>query len=362
MTTVGVIGGGQLGRMLGFAGRTLDLDFVFLDPATDPPARASGQVIDRPFDSEEGLAMLANKADVVTYEFENVPIAALESLAKKVPVLPGANALTCAQDRLREKQLFELLKIPVPAYRTVDSKQDLQDAIQTIGLPLVLKTRRLGYDGKGQAVIRSDSDANTAWQKLGGRPLIVEQWIAFDRELSVIGARRSDGGTALFPLIENRHRHGILEVSVAPAGSEATGNAAEKYLLDLLAHLEYVGVLALELFAVGGRLLANEFAPRVHNSGHWTIEGATTSQFENHLRAILDLPLGGAGAIGHAGMINLIGSMPDDIEALKDSGFQVHDYGKMPRPGRKLGHITTVADSAAGRDGRLSEALKILGN
>lgn len=361
MTTVGVIGAGQLGQMLGFAGRSLALDFVFLDPATDPPARTSGQVINKPFDSEEGLAMLADKADVVTYEFENVPVGAVQSLSKKVPVFPTANALWYAQDRLREKQLFETLKIPIPAYRTVDSRQDLQDAIQALGRPLVLKTRRLGYDGKGQAVIRSDSDANTAWQQLGGRPLIAEQWVAFDRELSIIGARRSTGDAALFPLVENRHRHGILEVSKAPAGSEGSGNAADGYLLDLLAHLDYVGVLALELFAVGDRLLANEFAPRVHNSGHWTIEGATTSQFENHLRAILDLPLGGTGAIGHAGMINLIGAMPDNVETLEGSGFHVHNYGKMPRPGRKLGHITTVADSAPERDRRVSEALRTLG-
>lgn len=362
MTTVGVIGAGQLGQMLGFAGRPLNLDFVFLDPASDPPARAAGEVINLPFDSSDGLAMLAERADIVTYEFENVPVTAVEWLAEKVAVYPPAGALRQSQDRLREKQLFESLQIPVPAWRAIDTKEELKNALRSIG-PLVLKTRRLGYDGKGQAVIRSDGDADRAWQQLGGHPLIAEQWIAFDRELSIIGARRADGIIALYPLTENQHDHGILNNSRAPAAAgDDVGHSAGKYLRDVLKHLDYVGVIALELFAVGDRLLANEFAPRVHNSGHWTIEGTNASQFENHLRAILGLPLGDTAATGHSGMINLLGSIPDDIGALQAAGFQVHEYGKIPRPGRKLGHITTVADTAAGRDQRLSEAFKILGN
>ncbi|MGH8195072.1 MAG: 5-(carboxyamino)imidazole ribonucleotide synthase [Woeseiaceae bacterium] len=362
MTTVGVIGAGQLGQMLGFAGRSLDLHFIFLDPALDPPARLAGQVINEPFDSEKGLELLAARADVVTYEFENVPVMALEALAKKVPVLPAAAALHYAQDRLREKQLFETLNIPIPAYCAVDSEDDLREAIRTLGQPLVLKTRRFGYDGKGQRVIRSESDANSAWVQLGGKPLIAEQWVAFEREVSIIGARNRAGETALYPLVENRHRQGILEVSKAPANADNADSTAAEYLLELLVRLDYVGVLALELFAEGGRLLANEFAPRVHNSAHWTLEGAITSQFENHLRAILGLPLGDTGATGHAGMINLTGTLPADQDALRRYGFTVHDYGKVPRSGRKLGHITTVADTAAERDRRLSQALKILGN
>lgn len=362
MTTVGVIGGGQLGRMLGFAGRVLDLEFVFLDPGTGPPATVVGTVITQPFDSEEGLAMLAGRADVVTYEFENVPVAAVERLARQVSVFPPAAALRYAQDRLLEKRLFETLRIPVPGYRAVDSEGELRTAVETVGLPLVVKTRRWGYDGKGQVVVRSAGDVGAAWRRIGGKPSIAEELVPFDREISVIGARGPDGETVIYPLIENQHGQGVLRVSKAPLDEEPLRQAAQGYLLKLLEHLEYAGVLALELFAVGDRLLANEFAPRVHNSGHWTIEGANTSQFENHLRAILGLPLGDTRARGQAGMINLIGGVPADLAALENVGFQVHDYGKIARPGRKLGHITTVAESAADRDRRLLEALKIIEN
>jgi 5-(carboxyamino)imidazole ribonucleotide synthase len=360
VTTVGVIGGGQLGRMLGFAGRPLDLDFVFLEPKADPPAAAAGAVIQGAFDSEEALAALARRADVVTFEFENVPVAAVERLSAAVAVHPPGRALGYAQDRLREKGLFEALDIPVPAYRAVDSQASLNAAIEAIGLPLVLKTRGGGYDGKGQALLRTPADVAPAWQRLGDKPLIAEAFVEFERELSVIGARRADGETALYPLVENRHRNGILRLSKAPVADRPADEAARRYLLALLERLDYVGVLALELFQAGGALLANEFAPRVHNSGHWTIEGAATSQFENHLRAVLGFPLGPTRALGHAGMINLIGTLPARPRELERAGFRLHDYGKMARPGRKLGHATTVAESAADRDGRLSEALKII--
>lgn len=360
MTTVGVIGGGQLGRMLGFAGRPLDLEFLFLEPQADPPAAAAGRVIQAAFDSEEALAALARRADVVTYEFENVPVAAVERLAATVAVHPPGRALAYAQDRLREKGLFEALDIPVPAYRAVDSEVSLHDAIEAVGLPLVLKTRRWGYDGKGQALLRTMADVAPAWRRLGDKPLIAEAFVPFERELSVIGARRADGETAIYPLVENRHRDGILRLSRAPVEDPHADAAARRYLLALLERLDYVGVLALELFQCGSELLANEFAPRVHNSGHWTIEGAATSQFENHLRAVLGLRLGPTHALGHAGMVNLIGTLPARPRELERAGFRLHDYGKMARPGRKLGHATTVAESAADRDGRLSEALKII--
>lgn len=362
MTTVGVIGGGQLGRMLGFAGRPLALDFVFLDPKPGSPAAAAGTMIQRDYDSEEALETLAGKADVVTYEFENVPVAAVEWLAGKVPVFPAGPALLSAQDRLREKELFEALGIPVPAWRAVDSEPALAAAIDDIGLPLVLKTRRWGYDGKGQAVVGTGSDVERAWRQLGGRPLVAEAFVEFTRELSVIGARRADGEWAVYPLIENRHRQGILRLSKAPVEDRDLTDTARGYLMALLERLDYVGVLALELFEAGGRLLANEFAPRVHNSGHWTIEGAATSQFENHLRAILGLPLGDTRALGQAGMVNLIGAMPARPDELERAGFRLHDYGKMARPGRKVGHATTVAEDAAERDRRLSEALEIIEN
>ena len=360
MTTVGVLGAGQLGRMLGLAGRALDLEFEFLDPAPDPPARIAGRVIARPFDDSTALSTLASHCDVVTYEFENVPVAAVETLAERVPVYPAANALETAQDRLHEKHLFERLGIPVPSWHPVETIDDLRHAADVVGLPLVVKTRRMGYDGKGQAIVQDGDSLQDAFVRLGGRPLIAEQRIPFDREVSVIGARRKSGQVAIWPLTENRHDAGILRCSLAPVEDEAIVAAAHGYIEAMLSDLDYVGVLALELFVIGDRLLANEFAPRVHNSGHWTIEGAATSQFENHLRAILDLPLGDTSANGHVIMVNLIGTMPTAPGELARAGFRLHDYEKAPRPGRKLGHVTAVADNAAGRDRRLAAALDLL--
>jgi 5-(carboxyamino)imidazole ribonucleotide synthase len=357
---IGIIGAGQLGQMLGFAGQKLELEFLFLDPSPDPPAAVVGPVIALPFDSEEGLRQLASDTDVVTYEFENVPVGAIENMPADTIVYPPPDALRFAQDRLREKQLFESLQIPVPPYRTVDSEQDLRDAATEIGLPLVLKTRRLGYDGKGQAVVRDEADLSTAVSALGGSQLIAEQWVPFDREVSAIGVRNVRGEVAVYPLIENQHREGILNISRAPAAANGLAALAKRHLDQMLSRLDYVGVLTIEFFVVGEELLANEFAPRVHNSGHWTIEGARTSQFENHLRAILDLPLGDMSLLGHSAMLNLIGSMPPGGFALGSDTAYLHDYGKKPRPGRKLGHITIVASDPADRDrvlARLSERL-----
>ena len=346
--------------MLGFAGRDLQLDFVFLDPAANPPAHVAGPVLARAFDDPDALAQLVKRCDVVTFEFENVPVAAVESIANAVPVYPSPSALHHAQDRLREKQLFGHLGIPVPAYFPVDSLEDLQQASRSLGFPYVLKTRRFGYDGKGQAIVRNAQQQDDAWKRLGKFPLLAEAWIAFDREVSVIGARRPGGDIAIYPVTENVHASGILRHSVAPVTEQTLTAKAQRHLRDLLTHLEYVGVLALELFVAGDRLLANEFAPRVHNSGHWTIEGAGTSQFENHLRAILDLPLGNTAAKGYAAMVNLIGVMPNDSDALAAAGFSLHDYGKEPRAARKLGHLTTVAATAAERNQRLATAMRLL--
>jgi 5-(carboxyamino)imidazole ribonucleotide synthase len=358
---VGIMGAGQLGLLLGQAGKSLDLEFAFLDPAANPPAQAVGPVLSRPFDSDEGLAMLA-ACDVVTYEFENVPAAAVEKLSLEVPVFPPLGALLQAQDRLKEKRLFETLGIPVPAWRAASSRQDVAEAIDAIGLPLILKTRHLGYDGKGQAVIRREQDADAAWRDLGDRPLIAEQWIPYEREVSVFGARTRNGRITLYPMTQNEHRKGILHVSKAPAEGRAVAREAARHLQKLLMHLDYVGVLALEMFVVGETVLANEFAPRVHNSGHWTIEGSRTSQFENHLRAILGLPLGDTSPFGYSGMINLIGSLPANAAQFNAPGLFLHDYGKVPRPGRKLGHLTVVAADAPARDRELSKALKVFGN
>lgn len=348
---IGIIGAGQLGQMLGFAARDLGVECRFVDPADAPPAAACGEVIQRPFDDREALAELAATCDVVTYEFENVPVEALRAIEGKVPVYPPAAALQHSQDRLHEKQLFNGLDIPLPGYYPIDTRADLEDAAASLGLPMVIKTRRLGYDGKGQFVVRNREDLDEAWQALGHSALIAEQWVPFDFEVSCIGVRNVDGDTAIYPLARNVHEGGILRTSRSPVDAPDLANRAEEYVRRLLERLDYVGVLALELFARGNQLLANEFAPRVHNSGHWSIEGSETSQFENHIRAILNRPLGSTASKGHAGMINLIGSIPAAARSL-DEGV-LHDYGKLPRPGRKLGHITVTAASAAERDARL---------
>ncbi len=345
---IGIIGAGQLGQMLGFAARSLDVECTFLDPSDQPPAAVCGDVIQRPFDDPTALDELAATCDVVTYEFENVPVEALHRIEDKVAIYPPASALQHSQDRLAEKQLFEQLGIPLPGYEVIDTREDLDTAVDKLGLPLVIKTRRLGYDGKGQFVIREQSDIDRAWETLGGNDLIAEQWVPFDYEVSCIGVRNPDGDVVIYPLSHNVHEGGILRTSRSPVEAPGLSVTAERYVQTMLEHLDYVGTLALELFVCGEDLLANEFAPRVHNSGHWSIEGSETSQFENHLRAILNRPLGSTASIGHAGMVNLIGEIPAAAREIDDT--HIHDYGKSPRPGRKLGHITVVTDSAEARD------------
>ena len=345
---IGIIGAGQLGQMMGFAARDLDGECRFIDPSEDPPAAVCGKVIRSDFDDPAALVALAETCDVITYEFENVPVDALLHIEGIAPVYPPAAALRHSQDRLDEKRLFDELGIPLPGYHAVDSRADLTDAADKLGLPMVIKTRRLGYDGKGQYVARTANGLDTAWSELGGQALIAEQWVPFDYEVSCIGVRSVSGEVAIYPLSRNKHVDGILRVSRSPVDEPDLTKLASDYVHRLLDRLDYVGVLALELFVVGDSLLANEFAPRVHNSGHWSIEGSETSQFENHLRAILDLPLGSTASTGHAGMVNLIGEIP--AATLSQPIGQLHDYGKSPRPGRKLGHITVVATSADERD------------
>lgn len=347
---VGVLGGGQLGRMLALAGYPLGLRFRVLEPAADAPAGHLAEHMAGSYDDPATLDRFAAGLDVVTYEFENVPVVAAAHLAQRVPVYPPPTALSTAQDRLEEKRLFRQLGIYTPAFSPVDSRRELDDAVRELGLPGMLKTRRLGYDGKGQALLRTPADIKTAWQALGSQPLIYEEYVPFERELSILAVRGRDGATACYPLVENHHRDGILRLSLAPAPDcpPALQALAEEYAGRVLDWLDYVGVLAIELFQVGDTLLANEMAPRVHNSGHWTIEGAVTSQFENHLRAVCGLPLGDTASRGHAAMINLIGALPDRATVLAIPGAHLHDYGKAPRAGRKLGHITLVeADHAA---------------
>ena len=315
---VGVIGGGQLGRMLALAGIPLGLSFRFLDPSPDAPAGEVGELLVGAYDDPELLDRLAAGAAVVTYEFENVPVDA----ARRVEAVPAARALEAAQDRLAEKRLFRLLGIPTAPFG---------DAVTTF--PALLKTRRLGYDGKGQRLVETRPGP--------GPGHVLEELVPFDRELSLLAVRGRDGDTRFYPLVENVHEGGILRRSLAPA-PDAPQAQAEEYATRLLDELGYVGVLALELFDVGGELLANELAPRVHNTGHWTVEGAVTSQFENHLRAILGLPLGPTDARAPSVMLNVIGSAPAPTDVLTVPGAHLHLYGKEPRPGRKLGHVTLL--------------------
>ena len=345
---IGIIGAGQLGQMLGFAARDLDIEVRFIDPSDNPPAAQCGKVIQSAFDDPVALVALADTCDVITYEFENVPVAALQHIEGIAPVYPPATALRHSQDRLDEKKLFDELDIPLPGYHAIDTRADMDVASDKLGLPMVIKTRRFGYDGKGQFVVKQTADLDAAWDELGGQALIAEQWVPFDYEISCIGVRSLSGEIAIYPLSRNVHIDGILRTSRSPVDAPELAGKASDYVHRLLDHLDYVGVLALELFVTGDELLANEFAPRVHNSGHWSIEGSETSQFENHLRAILDLPLGSTASAGHAGMVNLIGEISDATRAL-DIGV-LHDYGKAPRTGRKLGHVTVVADSTEQRD------------
>jgi len=284
-------------------------------------------------------------------------VASLENLAGAARISPPLRALAVAQDRLTEKRSFELLGIPTTQYAAVDSRESLELAARTIGLPGVLKTRRLGYDGKGQFVLRKPADLDRAWEALGKAPLLFENLVPFDAEVSVIAVRGLDGDVVFYPLNLNVHREGILRLTRAPYGNVALTRQAHRAAKKLLEHFRYVGVLTIEFFVKRGKLIANEMAPRVHNSGHWTIEGAETSQFENHVRAIAGLPLGSTRARGHSAMINLVGQMPTRERLLEEPGLHWHDYGKTARPGRKLGHLTICEASAKTRDRR---ALKLL--
>ena len=355
---VGILGGGQLGRMLALAGYPLGVRARCLDPSADAPAGQITELLVGSYDDPERLQALADGADVVTYEFENVPARAAHFLAERMPVSPSPAALEAAQDRLAEKTLFRSLDIPTPRFAAVSSRPELHRVAAEIALPAVLKTRRLGYDGKGQAILRQPIDVEAAWNTaaFGGSSCILEQFVTFDRELSVVAVRGRDGEVRCYPPIENHHRDGILRRSLAPAPELTTElhRQAEDYATRIMVALGYVGVLAVELFQHNGRLLANEMAPRVHNSGHWTIEGAETSQFDNHLRATLGLPLGSTAARGHSAMLNLIGALPDPRAVLAVEGAHLHLYGKAPRPSRKLGHVTVTAASAGERDHRLS--------
>jgi 5-(carboxyamino)imidazole ribonucleotide synthase len=385
--TVGILGGGQLGYMLALAGYPLGLHFRFFDPSPEAPVGRIASRVTAEFSDEAALEKFASGLELVTYEFENVPAAAVRFLAERVAVFPPAAALEAAQDRLREKQLFLDLGIHTTEFAPVTDREALDFAVKKVGLPAMLKTCRMGYDGKGQWLLRTAEDVARAKDELPGSrevevlrailgpgaktaprsgmgadssievPFILERFVPFTRELSVLAVRGRTGETAVYALVENHHRGGILRLSLAPAPRLDAGiqRAAEEAVRALFDELQYVGVLAIEFFEQDGRLLANEMAPRVHNSGHWTIEGALTSQFENHLRAVVGLPLGSPHGIGSSAMLNLIGELPDSSEVLAIRDAHLHLYGKSPRAGRKLGHVTLRAASAEQLASRLAE-------
>ncbi len=396
MTTVGILGGGQLARMLALAGAPLGLRFLVMDTEADACAGQCAPLLVGDYRDPVALAEFASRVDVATFDFENVPAESAQWLSDRIPVFPNPGALAIAQDRLAEKRLFGELGIPVPAFADVDSRAALAAAVAVIGTPCILKTRRLGYDGKGQVRIQSGTGNRTAetgcrseqrswpegraagaarksgaghggaavaperdlaaavdaaWTSLGAQAgtvgLILEAFVPFERELSVVAVRGRDGEFRAWPLTENWHVDGVLSASLAPAGVDAgLAETAVAHARALAERLDYVGVFALELFCRDGELLANELAPRVHNSGHWSIEGAATSQFENHLRAVLGLPLGATDALGPTCMLNWIGALPAADPVLREPGGRWHDYGKSPRDGRKVGHATFRADTA----------------
>jgi 5-(carboxyamino)imidazole ribonucleotide synthase len=352
VTRVGIVGGGQLGLMLADAAAALGIECTTLDPAPDSPASRVAPAIVGGYDDEDALSELAAASDVVTYEFENVPVGSARFLAERVDVLPPPQALEVAQDRLLEKALFEEAELTVAPYAAVATREELGEALDMLGVPSVLKTRRLGYDGKGQARLTSVEEADDAWFAVGEAPSLLESLVPFDRELSILGARGRDERLSFYPLVENRHQDGILRISKAPAGDVPSKlqARAERHATTVMERLGYVGVVAIELFQVGEEILGNEVAPRVHNSGHWTIEGAETSQFENHLRAICGLELGSTTATTYSAMVNLIGRAPPRAAFDGQPGTHLHLYGKEPRPGRKLGHVTVVASDPDTRD------------
>lgn len=360
---VGILGGGQLGLMLAQAAAPLGIETLVVDPAADAVAGRATRHVAKDWLDPAALDALAG-CDVVTYEFENVPTEALAKLAGRVAIHPVPEALAIAGDRLAEKRFLREFGLEPAPFAEIGSRAELGRAVSEIGLPIVLKTRRFGYDGKGQAVVRAADGLGAAWERLGGEALILEGFVPFERELSLAAVRGRDGEIRFWPPAENRHVDGILHVSRAPAANVPPRllAEAERGLRAILERLDYVGVLVIELFALADRWLANEMACRVHNSFHWTIEGAATSQFENHMRAVAGLPLGGTGMTGHSAMLNLVGEMPDLAPLAGMAGVAVHDYGKQPRAGRKLGHVTIVAESETELEARLRRVLAAAGD
>lgn len=340
---LGIVGGGQLGRMLALAAAPLGVECRFIDPSPDAGARVAADQLVAAYDDRDALAELAAWSDVITFEFENVPAEALAAVAGQAHFAPSPRSLEVSQDRLLEKQLFAELGLGVAPYVAIDSAAELAAAIDRFAGPAILKTRRLGYDGKGQVRIESSGQATRAWDAISAAPAIVEQMVEFRRELSVVVARDAGGRCVVYPPSENVHRDGILFSSSAPAVlDERELAAATSSAIAIAERLDHVGVLTVELFDLGDALAINELAPRVHNSGHWTQNGCLTSQFENHVRAVVGLPLGDPRPVRQSVMINFVGGMPDPSELLAIPGTALHLYDKSARPGRKLAHANVV--------------------
>jgi 5-(carboxyamino)imidazole ribonucleotide synthase len=359
--TIGVLGGGQLGRMMGLAGIPLGFRFEFLDPGSAACAGVAGGLLQAAFDDAEAARALAGRVDVMTFDFENVPDSSARAVESHCPLYPPPGALGACQDRLAEKTLMERLGVAVGAYHPVSGRTDLLEGVERLGYPAVLKTRRLGYDGKGQAVLRDPEDRERAWQRLGDAPLILEAFVPFEAECSLIGVRGDDGDTRFWPLTRNVHDDGILALSRPGGFDAALQAAAEDTMRRVMDHFGYRGVMTIEFFLREGELLVNEIAPRVHNSGHWTIDGADCSQFENHVRAVAGLPLGATTMRSEALMFNWIGTLPDRARVLGVEGTHWHDYGKAPRPGRKIGHATVTAPNRAQLMERAERVARIAG-
>lgn len=355
---IGILGGGQLAQMMAIAGKKYGHKFMFLTDDPDSCAAPYGELLCAAFDDLDAQDHLAQWADVVTYEFENIPLALVQRIEALVPLNPSSSTLAVASDRLQEKNAFRALGIPTATFLPVENLTQLTEAYSHLGKTAILKTRTQGYDGKGQALLEQPEQIKVAWQVLGEVPCIIEEKIAFKREVSIIAARNSLGEIVFYPLSENTHRDGILRLSIARI-DDPFQQQAEQMILRLMEYLNYVGVMALELFQVGDELFANEFSPRVHNSGHWTIEGATTSQFDNHLHAICGSPLGATLVKQPTAMVNLIGKLPSKKAMTGISNATLHNYGKQERPGRKVGHITLLHDRRSTIDA-FSESLKKL--
>lgn len=355
MRRLGILGSGQLGALLAAAARRLGVEaHVFAhEPGPALAVAARGEIA--AWDDERALARFAGSVDCVTYELEHVPLATARRLAERVPLQPSLAALEAAGDRWRERRLLAALGLPQTAWARVDGPADVATVAGEIGFPCLLKRRVAGYDGRGQVLVQRPEDFAAACAAVGG-PAIAERWVRWRREVSLLVARGAAGALAWYDPVENQHRDGILRVSRVPAAAIAPAALARlrEQAAAVLTALDYVGVLTLELFETDEGWLVNELAPRVHNSGHWTIEGAETSQFENHVRALAGWPLGSPALRGPAAMVNLIGSVPPLADLLRVPGARVHLYGKAPRPGRKLGHVTVIASDAPARDARLA--------